>query len=81
MTAQQSESATDRTVRLALTAGRHTATLARVRALHETWVASPDPFARRYADQLGEALNGTGRDWARGMDYDAIHDHVGQEEV
>lgn len=65
---------------VALNAGRHAATLRRVRALHDEWAASPDPFARHHAQLLGGALDGTGRDWSRGLDYDAIHDHVVDQE-
>lgn len=77
MTAQQPETPLDRTVRLALTAGRHNATLDRVRALQEAWAAHLDPVAWHYALLLGEALDGP---QPRELDYDAIHDHVADQE-
>lgn len=79
MTTQPPESPIARTVRLALSAGRKSGALARVRALQETWAASADWPARHHARLLGEALDGPGRE-SRELDYGAIHDHVADEE-
>lgn len=68
----------DRTVRLALTAGRRATTLARVWVLQEALASSADPAARHYARLLGEALDGAPR--TADLDWDAIHDHVADQE-